>query len=242
VKKQIPAVAVAAIAVLIVAVFGYMALVKPKQSEAQGLENEIAQLEAENNIERQRQDQFVLEDAPGAENVVRVADLVRLAKAMPEDPDVAGILVEFDAIATGAGVEFLSIQPLEPVDSGGYVRQPIQLTFAGSYFDLNELLFELRNLVRVREGRLQATGRLFTIDQFDIHESSSGFPAVEALLTVSAYRFGSLEEADLLGLPAEALAETPTETFESETTETTETTETGEVPQLPESSDESGAS
>jgi Tfp pilus assembly protein PilO len=197
------------------------------------------QLEAENNIERQRQEQFVLEDAPEAENVVRVADLVRLAKAMPEDSDVAGILVEFDAIATGAGVEFLSIQPLEPVDSGGYVRQPIQLTFAGSYFDLNELLFELRNLVRVREGRLQATGRLFTIDQFDIHESSSGFPAVEALLTVSAYRFGSLEEADLLGLPAEASAETPTETFENGTGETSET---GEVPQLPESSDESGAS
>ncbi len=238
-KKQIPAAAVAAIAVLIVAAVGYMALVKPKQSEAQDLENQIAQLEAENNIERQRQDQFVLEDALGAENVVRVADLVRLAKAMPEDSDVAGILVEFDAIAAGAGVEFLSIQPLEPVDSGGYVRQPIQLTFVGSYFDLNELLFELRNLVRVREGRLQATGRLFTIDQFDIHQSSSGFPAVEALLTVSAYRFGSLEEADLLGLPAEASAETPTETFESGTGETSET---GEVPQLPESSDESGAS
>ena len=238
-KKQIPAAAVAAIAVLIVAAVGYMALVNPKQSEVQDLENQIVQLEAENNIERQRQEQFVLEDAPGAENVVRVADLVRLAKAMPGDSDVAGILVEFDAIATGAGVEFLSIQPLEPVDSGGYVRQPIQLTFAGSYFDLNELLFELRNLVRVREGRLQATGRLFTIDQFDIHESSSGFPAVEALLTVSAYRFGSLEEADLLGLPAEASAETPTETFENGTGETSET---GEVPQLPESSDESGAS
>ena len=239
-KKQIPPAAVAAVAVLIVAIAGYVALVKPKQAEAQELETQIVQLETEVQNERDRQREAAEAAVEGEESIVRVADLVRLAKAMPEDPEVAGILVELDAIAAGAGVEFLSIQPLEPVDGGEFVRQPIQLTFAGSYFDLNELLFELRSLVRVREGKLQSRGRLFTLDQFDIHESSAGFPDVEALLTLSAYRYGALNEEDLLGLPAELPAgtstEEPAETFQSDEGST------DDVPQLPESGDESEAS
>lgn len=239
-KKQISPVAVAAVAILIVAVVGYLALVKPKQAEAQELETRVAQLETEVELERIRQREASEPANADAEDVVRVADLVRLAKAMPEDPDAAGILVELDAIAAAAGVEFLSIQPLEPLDNGGFVRQPIQVTFAGSYFDLNELLFELRSLVRVREGKLQATGRLFTLDQFDIRESGDGFPDVEALLTLSAYRYGSLTDEDLLGLPAElpgaAEGEAPAETFENDEG-------TGDdVPQLPETVDESEAS
>lgn len=216
-KKQIPLAVVVGIAVLIVAVAGYMALIRPKQAEAQEIRDEVAQLETEVQLERQRLDQLREEIDSREQVTVRVADLVRLAKAMPEENDVAGILVELDAIAAGAGVDFLSISPQEPLDSGGFVRQPIQLTFSGSYFDLNELLFELRNLVRVRDGKLQATGRLFTLDQFDIHESSEGFPTIEALLTLSAYRYGSLVEDDLLAIPTElpGAEETPTETFEN---------------------------
>jgi len=217
VKKQVPAVAIVAIAVLIVAVAGYMALIRPKQAEAQRLEEETAALQVEVDQERARQKQFAAEIGSTEEIKVRVADLVRLAKAMPEENDVAGILVELDAISAGAGVEFLSISPQEPLDSGGFVRQPIQLTFSGSYFDLSELLYELRNLVRVREGNLQASGRLFTLDQFDIHEASDGFPSIEALLTVSAYRYGSLLSDDLLNIPAELPGgeQPPTETFDN---------------------------
>ncbi len=215
-NKQVPIAAVVGLAVLIVAVAGYMALIRPKNADAQQLEDEVAALETEVAQERIRQKSLAEEISSRDEITVRVADLVRLAKAMPEDHDVAGVLIELDAISASAGVEFLSISPQEALDSGGFVRQPIQLTFAGSYFDLNELLYELRNLVRVRDGALQATGRLFTLDQFDIHEAAEGFPDVEALLTVSAYRYGSLLADDLLGIPAElpGLELPPTETFE----------------------------
>lgn len=217
-KKQIPAIAVVALAVLIVAVAGYMSLIRPKQSETQKLDEQIAALETEVQLERQRQVQLAEEIGASDEVTVRVADLVRLAKAMPENQDVAGILVELDAIALGAGVEFLSISPQEALDSGGFVRQPIQLTFSGSFFDLNELLYQLRNLVRVREGNLHATGRLFTLDQFDIHEAEDGFPAIEALVTVSAYRYGNLLADDLLNIPPElqdGAEPTRTETIEN---------------------------
>ena len=217
-KKQIPVVAVVAIAVLIVAVAGYMSLIRPKQSETAQVEDQIAELETAVALERQRQEPLAEELGATEEVVVRVADLVRLAKAMPEDQDVAGILVELDAIALGAGVEFLSISPQEPLDSGGFVRQPIQLTFSGSFFDLNELLYQLRNLVRVREGQLHATGRLFTLDQFDIHEAEDGFPNIEALVTLSAYRYGNLLADDLLNIPLDLQGgsePTPTETFEN---------------------------
>ena len=79
---------------------------------------------------------------------------------------------------------------------------PIQLTFSGSYFDLTSVLYDLRNLVRVRDGELSADGRLFTLDQLDLHESQSGFPEIEALLTVSAYTFGATGPTDAAGVPA----------------------------------------
>lgn len=198
-KKQIPLAAVIGVGVLILAIVGYMALIKPKQSDISSLDDEIAGLEHELEVkERERERALAAAEAgaPLEETQIEVADLVRLSKAMPEADDVAGLLVELDAIAASAGIEFVSIQPLTPVDVGsGYTQIPVNLTFTGSYFDLTEVLYQLRNLVRVRDGELTAAGRLFTLDQFDMHEAADGFPQIEALLTVSAYSFGSLDGA-----------------------------------------------
>ena len=69
------------------------------------------------------------------------------------------------------------------------------------------MLYDLRNLVRVRDGKLSADGRLFTLDQLDLHESQAGFPEIEALLTVSAYTFGTVEPAG--GPPAPGIPPAP---------------------------------
>jgi hypothetical protein len=68
---------------------------------------------------------------------------------------------------------------------------PIALKFEGNYYDLTDFLFRLRNLVAVRDGRLAARGRLFTLDQLDFHEGPGGFPQIEAALTVAAYVYGA---------------------------------------------------
>jgi Tfp pilus assembly protein PilO len=183
-KRQVSFTPVVGIALVIVAVSAYMLLIRPKAAESARLSDEIAQLEQEvaaaETAARPKQ--------PGS--TIKVADLFRLAKAMPDEDDMPGIILELNSVASAAGVDFRSISPQTSVAKEGYTALPISLTFEGNYFDLTDFLFRLRNLVIVRDGKLQASGRLFTLDSLDMHQGRNGFPQIEAVLVISAYVYG----------------------------------------------------
>jgi Tfp pilus assembly protein PilO len=193
VKKQIPLVAVIAPALLIVAVVGYFLLVKPKQDASGRLDGQIAdlQVQLDTALAAQRQG-----DAEDPEVRIRAADVFRLTKAMPNRDDMPGIMLELNGVASATGVEFLSITPAAPVPQTGYTAVPINLTFEGSFYDLTDFLFRVRNLVAVRDGELHAQGRLFTLDSLDLHEAPGGFPEIQAALTVTAYVYAPAAPAD----------------------------------------------
>lgn len=192
-KKQIPLVAVLAPAFLIVAAVGYFLLVKPKQDASGRLDEQVAQLELQAGTARAA-------GRPGAaatpEVTIRAADVFRLTKAMPDSDDMPGIMLELDAVASASGIEFLSITPAPPTTQTGYLAVPISLTFEGSFYDLSDFLFRLRNLVAVRDGELQARGRLFTLDSLALNEAPGGFPEIQAALTVTAYVYAPAAAAD----------------------------------------------
>lgn len=187
-KRQVPFAVVLVPALLIVAAVGYFLLLKPKQDQAGRLDEEIAQLQTEiDGVMAARQ-------APEEPEVkIRVADLFRLTKAMPDEDDMPGIILELNNVASAAGIEFVSISPLEPVAGSGFSRVPINLTFKGSFYDLTDFLFRLRNLVVVRDGELDAEGRLFSLESLDLKEigEGDGAPLVEATLSISAYVYGA---------------------------------------------------
>jgi Tfp pilus assembly protein PilO len=195
VKRQVPAAAVVAVVAVLVAVFGYFLLVKPKSGEAGRLEDEIANVQAQIDAELAAQRR---QAEPSVR--IKVADIFRLTKAMPDDDDMAGIVLELNAVAAAAGVDFVAISPMEPGGGAGYTTIPINLTFEGNYYDLTDFLFRLRNLVLVRKGELEADGRLFTLDSLDLQEGSAEFPQIQAALTVTAYVYS----------PAAAAPEAPT--------------------------------
>lgn len=213
-KKHVPLTLVVAVALVIVAVVGYMVLIRPKRAEVSKLDGEIAALQTQVAAATRLSGST----NEGAVAAIRVADLVKLAKAMPDEEDMAGIILELNAAATGAGVEFASIQPSTPQPGSGYTVIPINLTFQGSYYELTQLLFSLRHLVTVRDGVLDATGRLFSIDAVNFQEGTDGFPQVEATLTVSAYQYG-VDPSSLAAAAGTAAA--PAETSTTSTTETT---------------------
>ena len=185
-RKQVPIVAVIAPALLILAAVGYFLLVKPKQDASGRLDDQLAQLQSQVDGAFAARQQ---EPEGAREETIRLADVFRLTKAMPDRDDMPEIMLELNSTAAAAGVEFVKIQPNPGVAGTGYTTVPINLTFEGNYFDLTDFLFRLRNLVFVRDGELTATGRLFTLDSLDLHEGRDGFPQIEALLTVSAYVF-----------------------------------------------------
>ena len=214
-KRQISITHVVAVALVIVAAVAYMLLIRPKAAESAHLSEEIAELETKVAAAREA----ARPEQPGA--AIKVADLFRLAKAMPDEDDMPGIILELNSVASAAGVDFRSISPQTVVPKEGYRALPIALTFEGNYYDLTDFLFRLRNLVIVRDGRLQASGRLFTLDALDMHEGREGFPQIEAVLTVSAYAYGGSTTA--VGAPPTTTASTGTTTTTSDSQEASAT-------------------
>jgi Pilus assembly protein, PilO len=192
---------------LVYALFGWFAFVGPKRAEAAQLKLEVAAAEVAVTTAR-----AAAEVKPGAEQIA-VADIFRLAKAMPAIADMPGILLELSRIAGETGIEFRSISPQPSKPVGDYQSVPITLVFDGSFYELSDFLFRLRTLVGVRRGELQATGRLFAVNSIAFAESVQGFPEITATLTVNAFVYGSTEPAS--SVPAAAA---PTDTGAAGTT------------------------
>jgi Tfp pilus assembly protein PilO len=195
----------AGLLVLVYAAGGYFLLVSPKKSEAARLGEEIAATSAE--LIEARAAVAAQDDT----QPIAVADIFRLATAMPGTPDMPGILLELSRIAEETGIRFKSITPGTALPVASYYVVPIDVTFDGTFYALSDFLFRLRTLVTVRRGELHATGRLFSVDSVDFSESDKGFPTLAATLKLNAYVYGA-------GAPP-PVAAPPTETTPATTTE-----------------------
>lgn len=219
-KKQIPVAVIVLPALLIVALVGYFLLIKPKQDAAARLGDEIASLETQIEVATAAQRQ------PQAdESAIQVADVFRVTKAMPDEDDMPGIILELNSIAAASGIEFLSIAPQAGAVLTSYTALPINLAFEGNFYDLTDFLFRLRNLVSVRDGELEAEGRLYSLDSLSMAEGSGGFPEIAASLTVTAFYYSTTPPA----APAAPAAPASTDTTGTTTT-TPEGDPAAEVP------------
>ncbi len=188
------------VALLVFAAGGYFLIVSPKKSAAGSLDAEITAATAELAAAR------AAATAPDDTQPIAVADIFRLAKAMPSTPDMPGILLELARISEETGIRFKSISPQVSSTVGTYQVVPIAVRFEGSFYALSDLLFRLRTLVSVRRGELHATGRLFAVQNVDFAESDRGFPNLTASLTLNAYVYGTDAPASDVPPP---VAETP---------------------------------
>jgi hypothetical protein len=172
--------------VLLALVAGWFLVVSPKRSAAKKLQAQIGE------VQTQIDDREAALDHPQApaQSTIRVADLFELSRAIPDRADVPGVLLQLSRVAEETGVAFDSITPHDPIPQGAYLQMDFDLSFEGRFYDLSDFLYRLRNLVGVRKGVLDATGRLFTVGSISFDQGSAQFPQVKATLTVSAYVFG----------------------------------------------------
>jgi Tfp pilus assembly protein PilO len=187
-NKKLPQsaqIAITAAALLVIGALGYFVLVRPQKSTAASLSKQIAAEQKQVDDAR-----ALLVKAKDAQKV-RVADLFRLTKAMPDQPDEAGIVLELNNVARQSGISFDSIAPQGSTPLSGYQVVPISVVFNGNFFQLNDFLLRLRNLVDVRRGALEADGRLFTVDNINFNEGEKKFPQIQASLTIDAYIYGT---------------------------------------------------
>jgi type IV pilus assembly protein PilO len=210
-------------AVLVVGLAGWFLLVHPQGSNLKKLKAESADVQAK--IDAYNQQVTAARTAPKIE----VADVYRLAKAMPDKVDMPDVILEVSQLARDTGIRFDSITPQPLVSIGSYNVLPISVTFQGNFYNLADFLYRLRSLVRSRvtnQGvQLDATGRLFAVDTLTFNESTLKFPRIQATLVIDAFVYAAGSPAPV-AVPT-APATTPTETTTtSPTAATTTTTET----------------
>ena len=198
-------------AVLVFGLAGWFLLVRPQGAKVTSLKAQAT--EAKAKIDAYHQQVAAVRAAPKIE----VADVYRLAKAMPDRLDMPDLLLELSQLARDTGIRFDSISPQAVAPIGSYAVVPISVMFQGNFYNLADFLYRLRSLVSVHAGRLDATGRLFSVDTLTFNESTLKFPQIQATLVIDAFVYGS-------GVPAQApIPTTPTTTTTTTTTTSTTT-------------------
>jgi Tfp pilus assembly protein PilO len=215
-RKPMPRAAIfglVVVAALLVAFVGYTFLVKPKKAEAASLTKQAADVQT-------TLDQYRADAAAAKAHVVpkiRVADVYRLARAMPAAEDMPDILIELNDVAKSAGIRLDSISPGKPTAGNGFQIVQVDVQFVGDYYAVTDLLYRLRTLVSVRHGQLEATGRLFSVKHVNLSPAGTKLNANVALET---YMYGAGTGAATAAVPGA----TPTTSTTSTTSTSTPTT------------------
>jgi type IV pilus assembly protein PilO len=199
-------------AVLVFGLAGWFLFVHPQGGKVAALKTQETEVRAK--IDAYHQQVAAARAAPKIE----VADVYRLAKAMPDRTDMPDLLLELSQLARDTGIRFDSISPQPIAPIGSYTVLPISVTFQGNFYNLADFLYRLRSLVTVHAGRLDAIGRLFSVDTLTFNESTLKFPQIQATLVIDAFVYGA-------GVAPTPIPTTPTTTTSSTTTTST-TTET----------------
>lgn len=165
---------------LLVGLLGWMLVVSPQKHKAVALDQQTASV--------QQQIAQNLQAVAAAKNVsaaptIRVADVYKLARAMPAATDMPNLLIELDQVAKDAGVDLQTISPSQQLDGS----TKLSLSLQGDFFTVTDLLYRLRNLVFVRHGELEATGPLFSIDTVSLSPSGKNQLTASVTLHTSVY-------------------------------------------------------
>jgi hypothetical protein len=203
--------------VLLVGLAGWFLLVRPQGAKLESLKAQTAEVQAK--VDAYQQQVAAARAAPKIE----VADVYRLAKAMPDRTDMPDLLLELSQLARDTGIRFDSISPQSGAAIGSYQVIPIAVTFNGNFYNLADFLYRLRSLVSVHGGRLDATGRLFSVDTMTFNESPLHFPQIQASLVIDAFVYGSGSPPPLVA-PPPTTSTTSTDTTSTTTTQATTTT------------------
>lgn len=176
-------------------------LVSPQRTKATRLEAQVESSQAELSQRR------VALANPSANVTVKPGDLYRLTKALPNETDMPGILLDVNRLAGRNELDFHSITPSPQVLGSGYTQQPLAVVVQGRFGDVSRFLGDLRSLVSVRRGRLDARGRLYSVSHVEMGTPDGGkkFPIVQANVMLIAYAFSA-------PAPATSIPSTTTDT------------------------------
>ena len=217
------------VAVVAVAAIGayWMLVLAPKREEAAAIDTQISQKQAA--LVAAQTEVASYEDAKDNYKA-NYSMVARLGKAVPADDDVRSLMVQVNSAAAHSGVDFRTINistqgapstgpgakpatgstPPPPgassIGTAGFSSMPFSFGFKGSFFELGKFFNRLDRFVKVRNNRLDVTGRLLLLNSITITpDTEKGFPLLVADVSAASYLLPATE-----GLTAGATADSPT--------------------------------
>jgi hypothetical protein len=201
---------------LLVLAIGWFGLIAPQNHKASSLNKQTADVQKKiaDNLA-----QLAASKSVAAAPKIRVADVYKLAKAMPSTTDMPDVLIQLDQVAQDAGVQLQDISPSPSTADPITGQQAFQVTLSvvGDFYTVTDLLYRLRNFVYVRHGALEASGRLFSIDNVSFAPGDGH--QLSANITLHTYVYGAAV-APVAAAPA-------TDTSSTDTTTTTSDSSSG---------------
>ena len=214
--------------VAVVAAIGayWMLVLSPKREEAVKLDGQITK---QQSALATAEADVATYEAAQKHYKANYSMVARLGKAVPADDDVRSLLVQVNAAAKRAGVDFRTINisasgspttgpaagpttdtapppGASTVGTAGFSTMPFSFNFKGSYFQLGKFFKKIDKFVAVRNGGLDVTGRLLLLNSITLTpDAEKGFPHLTADVTANSYLLPPTE-----GLTAGATAAGPT--------------------------------
>lgn len=174
--------------VVLLAVAGFMLVVSPKRSQASSLDSQITDVQGQ-LLTRTREQQ----KATSPKGLTR-AELTSILRALPDSPEMPGIVLQLSSLAARSGVTLDTITPSPPTTATGYQSVPLTVVVDGHFFAVRDFLRSLRTQVKVKGTSVEATGRLFDVQGLDLEQTEPA-PQVRASLTLQAFVYGTAPAA-----------------------------------------------
>jgi hypothetical protein len=216
--------------VAVVAAIGayWMLVLSPKREEAVKLDGQITK---QQSALATAEADVATYEAARKRYKANYSMVARLGKAVPADDDVRSLLVQVNAAAKRAGVDFRTINisaqgapstgpqaapttdaapppGASTVGTAGFSTMPFSFAFKGSFFELGKFFNRVDKFVAVRNGALDVTGRLLLLNSITLTpDTAKGFPMLRADVSANSYLLPPTE-----GLTAGATAAGPTST------------------------------
>ena len=167
--------ALSGVALLVVVAMAWFFLISPLRAEIKQTDAAIA---AESTKIAAAQAKLAQAEVTRAEGKKNQAQLMELAKMVPDSSQVPSLLVQIQDLADQSGIKFISVSPGDPKESDGFQIIPLTLQFAGSYFDLSDFAYRAEQLVA-------GPGRLLTVKSIQLQlggatEAAEGEPVKDS--------------------------------------------------------------
>ena len=111
--------------------------------------------------------------------------LIELYKMVPSQDELPSLLLQVQDLATQSGIEVMSISPSKGSAGNGFQTITLGLQFSGTYFDVNDFIYRIEQLVA-------GPGRLLAVKDVNLALGSSvkagASPSLTVTMNVQAFR------------------------------------------------------